>query len=123
MAIGLTLRQFFIRIFIVGISKFCGGNETYPWLDDDLKRVEPLSVVVALYRRLEQLVDGIFIFFFFHQDFDFFFKNKCQQLRFLTPLTKWKKLGLLKHQTMVKVEATYRRLEEPGALYFDAVLP
>ena len=37
MAIGLTLRQFFIRIFIVGISKFCGGNETYPWLDDDLK--------------------------------------------------------------------------------------
>ena len=36
MAIGLTLRQFFIRIFIVGISKFCGGNETYPCLDDDL---------------------------------------------------------------------------------------
>ena len=34
-----------------------------------------------------------------------------------------KKLGLLKHQTMVKVETTYRRLEEPGALCFDAVLP
>ena len=37
MALGLTMRYFFIRIFIVGISKFCGGNETYPWLDDDLK--------------------------------------------------------------------------------------
>ena len=37
MVIGLTLRSFFIWIFIVGISKFSGGNEAYPWLDDDLK--------------------------------------------------------------------------------------
>ena len=37
MAIGLTLPYIFFWIFIVGISKFSGGNEAYPWLDDDLK--------------------------------------------------------------------------------------
>ena len=37
MVIGLTLRSFFIWIFIVGISKFSGSNDAYPWLDDDLK--------------------------------------------------------------------------------------
>ena len=42
---------------------------------------------------------------------------------FLDTIDQMKKLGLLLHQTMVKVEATYRRLEEPDALYFDAVLP
>ena len=81
-----------------------------------------MSVVVALYRRFEQLLDVI-LFFSLHQDFDFFLKNKYQQLRSVTPLTEWKKLGLLKHETRVKVEATYRRLEELGVLCFDAVLP
>ena len=81
-----------------------------------------MSVVVALYRRFEQLLDVIFIVSL-HQDFDFFLKNKYQQLRSVTPLTEWKKLGLLKHETRVKVEATYRRLEELGVLCFDAVLP
>ena len=81
-----------------------------------------MSVVVALYRRFEQLLDVIFIFFS-PPRFRFFFKNKYQQLRSVTPLTEWKKLGLLKHKTRVKVEATYRRLEELGVLCFDAVLP
>ena len=80
-----------------------------------------MSVVVALYRRFEQLLDVIFIFSL-HQDFDFFSKI-TQQLRSVTPLTEWEKLGLLKHKTRVKVEATYRRLEELGVLCFDAVLP
>ena len=100
-------------------------------------------MVVALYRRLEQLgyevnrclwwwpstgdsnnYSTLFLFFFsLHQDFDFFLKNNYQQLRSVTPLTEWKKLGLLKHKTRVKVEATYRRLEELGVLCFDAVLP
>ena len=65
----------------------------------------------------------LFLFFFSPPRFRFFFKNNYQQLQSVTPLTEWKKLGLLKHETRVKVEATYRRLEELGILCFDAVLP
>ena len=99
-------------------------------------------MVVALYRRLEQLGYEVnrclwwwpstgdsnnystLIYFFLSTKISIFFlKNKCQQLRSVTPLTEWKQLGLLKHETRVKVEATYRRLEELGVLCFDAVLP